>query len=108
MSMTDVDDHPIELRDRETIVAGGDRRMGGEDASFPNHGDVLLGQLFTSPIGSCVPHELEREQSRMAFVHVMGLERVMSERLQHAYAADAEHDFLRQTVTLVAAVEPVR
>jgi hypothetical protein len=51
--------------------------------------------------------ELDDQQARVTFVHVKAPDRVVAECAQHTHAANAEHDLLRQTVALVAAVKHV-
>ena len=64
----------------------------------------------SSKLSFCIAHVepdlLEREEGRVAFVHVEdgGLE---THRLQGAHAADAQHDFLADARVDVAAVEGI-
>ena len=102
---------PIELGDAaemleeqvigERIVARGHRRVRGEHAL---RGDRLEPGLEAEARGQLLAQQLERQERRMAFVHVPDGGRE-AERAQRAHAADAEHHFLRDAVRLVAAVE---
>ncbi len=93
---------------RELVVARLDRRVGGEHAHVAHAAVVVLGvhRQRAAALAPEARQELDREQRRVALVHVVGRD-VEAERPQDAAAADAEHDLLLQPVDLVTAIQVV-
>jgi hypothetical protein len=87
----------------ERVMAGGNRRVGGEYRGcrncFAGRGerDATVGELT---------HQLDAEERGVAFVHVPGGRRD-PERAQRAHAADAEDHLLLDAGVVVPAVELV-
>ena len=90
----------------EAVVAGRNRRVGGEDA-LPAH---LLHVGFSGraqrSAAQLALQQRQRQQRRVALVHVVDIYPV-AERVGHARAAHAQHNLLLQAVVGVAAVEVI-
>jgi hypothetical protein len=95
----------------EPVVAGIDRGVGREDAEIAHAGRIgpvrVRRRQRRDLVAAEAAQELDREQRRVAFVHVVGLD-FEAERVERAQAADAENDLLLQAVDLVAAIEKMR
>ncbi len=88
----------------EDLVAGRDRRVGREDGRATH----LVQRVVGRDAGlDKRPRALDRQEGRMALVHVEDGWRD-SERRQRADAADAEQQLLADPVLAIAAVERVR
>ncbi len=88
---------------REVVVAGGDRRMRGEDGVG---GHRLERRARVHALLHVLAHALEHEEGRVPLVDVPhgGSE---SQRAQRPHAAHAEHDLLLDARRAIAPVEPV-
>ena len=91
---------------RESIVAGGDRGVGRERQLR----GYLEGGLVERARGTrrqMLAGKLERQERRMAFVHVqdVGLGIRRQDGPQRAQTTDAEHDLLANAGVLIAAVQ---
>ena len=95
-------EHAGDLRGRVGVVAGGHRRVGGEDRALARGGQ---GVLARHAVLGRRAGDLQPGQRRMALVEVddAGLH---AERVQHAHAADAEQRVLPQPDLGVADVKP--
>ena len=60
----------------------------------------------SGPPPNCALHQRQRQQRRVAFVHVVHIHPV-AQRVGHAHAAHAQHDLLLQAVVGVAAIEVI-
>ena len=88
----------------EPVVAGLDRRVGGENALLLGGGQGV-GQVL--PGGHFFADQFQGEKGRVAFVHVED-RRLHAELAQQADAADAEQDFLHHPHRAVAAINARR
>ncbi len=94
----------FDQRERERVVAGGDRRVRREHRRPPH----LLQRVVEAPAALAqVADALQHDERGVAFVEVVD-RRLMTDRLEHADAADAEDDLLLDARLAVAAVEPRR
>ena len=96
----------VHLVEAELVVAGGHRRVGGEDALVGDLGDILFGRLGERRAVEVLLQQADAEQRGVALVHVVDLG-LDAERLQQRDAAEAEHGLLAEAVVGVAAVEVV-
>ena len=94
------------LLGREAVVPGRHRRVRGEHALAPHLLDVGLGGPVLRPAAQLAFEQRQRQQRRVAFVHVVHVY-AQAQRMGHAHAAHAQHDLLLQPVIRVAAVEVV-
>ena len=90
------------------IVAGGYRRVSGEDAMALDLVYVLFRNTMKIRLAKPAFEQGEDHKRRVALVHVVLFNIRMPHRTQDVHAAHAEDDFLTQAVTLVAAVQAVR
>ena len=90
--------------EREGIVAGGHRRVGGEDGRLAHLFErVVEARAVLDELADALQHD----ERRVPFVEVPD-GRLDAHRPQHAHAADAEDDLLLDAGFAVAAVEPGR
>ena len=89
-------------------MAGDHRRMRREHAFFAHGLNVIAVRHLPPGALSLFIQQLQRKQTRMAFVHMVAGDLLMTEGAQHAHAADAENHFLAEPVMAIAAVEIVR
>src|SRR5213078_1155744 len=94
-------------RQRELVMSGGYGGMRGEYAQRLDRLHDLARDRLLAALARFFVRELQREQGRVALVHVKAPDVAVTERTQHAHAADAEDHFLTKTVTRIAAVEVV-
>ena len=89
---------------RESVVAGGDRRVGGEDGGV---GHRLAGFFQRVARGYQLAQSLQAGESGVALVHVVdgGFD---ARSAQGADAADAQDQLLQEPGVLPTAVEPGR
>ena len=97
--------HAREIFHRKTVVPRGHRSMGGEDALAADPFNVLAADGFASLFCGFFVEQLQREQRRVAFVHVVAGEVVVAKGVENADASDSQDDFLAQTVVRIAAVQ---
>ena len=92
---------------RKAVVAGLDRSMGSKYAVLPCDLRIVAGMLggVAVQVAVAVQH-FQCQQGRVPLVHVVGLD-LEAERPQQADAADPEHDFLLEPVSVIAAVQPI-
>ncbi len=89
-------------RARERVVACGHWRVRGENV---RGGDELQRSVEVESLSAhAEPNAFQREEGRVAFVHVedFGID---PERGERVHTADAEHDFLPHPHFQIAAVE---
>ena len=92
---------------RELIVSCGNRRMGREYALVP-HALYVLGIRPDPACLSCFHiEELEDKKARVTFIHVEPFDVGIAESIEKPDPAYPEEHFLRETISLVAAVEVV-
>ena len=89
------------------IVAGRNGRVRGEDAHVTHAVDVELLHPSGKALFEAAFEQTERKQSGVAFVHVKGFKLAGVEFFGHPETAEAEHDFLRQAIALIAAVKRI-
>lgn len=95
----------IDQCQRKVIMSRSHRCVRCENAFLPDSLNVLtIGRPPAATSGLLVK-QFQREQTRMAFVHVVALDLLVSQGTQYAYPANAEDDFLIQPIVLIAAVE---
>src|SRR6266404_7823047 len=87
---------------RERIIAGGHRRVRGENVC--RRDDLKRGIEIEFLLRDFSANALEREKRGVPFVHVENL-RIDIHRLERFHAADPEHDFLTHPHFLIAAVK---
>ncbi len=75
--------------DRKLVVAGWNRRVGGEDTPVPHPIYVLWGYRFPACSPGRLIEKFERQQGSMAFVHMETAHIVIAESAQHPDSADA-------------------
>ena len=90
----------------EAIVAGRNRRVGGEDALPAHLGEVGLRGRAQRSTALLALQQSQRQQRRVAFVHVIYIHTV-AQRVGHARATHAQHNLLLQAVVAVPAVEMI-
>ena len=90
----------------ETVVAGGHRGMGGEDAPLPHLFDVGFRGRAQRPAAQLALKQRQRQQRRVALIHMKDIDPV-AQSAGHAQPAHAENNLLLQAVVGVAAVEVV-
>ena len=78
--------------------------MSCEDALAPDLFNVFAADGFASGLCSFFIEQLQREQSRVAFVHVVAGEVVVAEGAENTHASDPQDDLLAQTVVRIAAI----
>ncbi len=89
-------------------MPGRHRGVGREDAHVVHRREVLADD-FTPPVASrLVAQELEDQQGRVALVHVVAVELIVAQRLQHTHTADTEQNFLGKAVTIVPPIQVIR
>jgi len=90
----------------EAVVAGRNRGVGGEDALLPHRLVVALLRLGERPAAQLLLEQGHGQQRGVPLVQVVDVD-LVAQRLQHAQAADAEHDLLGEAVVGVSAIEMV-
>ena len=90
----------------ETIVAGGNRSVGGEDALVAHHGEVGVGGRAQRAAAQLAFEQRQGQQRGVALVHVIDVY-MQPQCIGHAHAAHAQHDLLLQAIVGVATVEMV-
>jgi hypothetical protein len=89
-------------------MAGWDWSVSGED-TLPSYRRDVFGRKFGSTGGvTMLPHEGDRQQRRVSFIHMEPLQSVAPECTKHAYATDPQQHFLAQAVSTVSTVQLVR
>src|SRR5215469_7284195 len=81
--------------------------MRGEDAHVAYAVDIELLQATGKTLIEAALEEPQGKQGRMPFVHVVDLNLARVQLFEQPEATKAEHDFLRQTVSLIPAVKAV-
>ena len=79
--------------------------MSGEDALAADLFNVLAADGFASLFCGFFVEQLQREQRRVAFVHVVAGQVVVAKGAENADASDSQDDFLAQTVVRIAGVQ---
>ena len=90
----------------ESVVARGNRGVGGKHALVAHHRQVRLGGRAQRAAAHLAFEQRQREQRGVALVHVIHVY-MQAQSVGHAHAAHAEHDLLLQAIVGVAAVEVV-
>ncbi len=91
--------------ERELVMAGGHRCVGGEDALWPDGLHILVVEPVAVEPACAFVEQLQSEQRGVTLVHVEAADLVIAEGAQHPHPADAEDDFLAEAVVRVAAVK---
>src|SRR5690349_14689790 len=86
--------HLIDKLDRESIVPGRHRSMGGENTFFANRLNIDPIRRRSAGALRLFVQQLQREQARMTLVHVIALDVAMSQCAEHPHPAHAENYFL--------------
>ena len=94
------------LLQRKSIVAGGNRRVCGEDAPPAHRGEISFSGRAERSAAQLAFKQRQGEQCRVAFVHVVHIHPV-AKRVGHASSAHAQHNLLLQAVVAVAAVKVI-
>ena len=75
------------------------RRVGGKHAFAAHFLHVVAREGASCPrLLRLFIEQFDRQQARVAFVHVEAVDVAVAQRPQHPHAADAENDFLTQTI----------
>src|SRR5947209_20319337 len=88
-------------------MAGRHRRVRRENAKPP---DTIHVELLDAPckaLRQAAFQKAQRQQRRMAFIHVVALDIGVAELAQDLKPAEAQHNFLRQAVAVVATIQRV-
>lgn len=93
---------------RKLVVPRRHRCVRREDAELPHGFDILVrdGSAASAPRG--LVEQLQREEARVAFIHVKAVELPKAKPAQHPRAADAEDRLLAQPISGIATVEMIR
>ncbi len=95
---------PLDQMERECVVPGRHRGVGGEDRRAPHFGERRLEVL---PRVEELANALQHDEGRMTLVEVVQRRR-QSQRTQHADTADAQDDLLLHPRLAIAAVQARR
>ena len=90
----------------EAVMPGRNRRVRGEDALFRTCSMSASVAASSGPPPSCALQQGQRQQRRVAFVHVVDID-AAAQRVRHAHSAHAQHNLLLQAVVGVAAIQVV-
>jgi hypothetical protein len=96
----------VHLIETELVVPGGDRSMGGEDASLSHVCAIGVGGLAERAVAESLFKKADGKQRGVAFVHVIDLG-LGAEGLKESDTAEAENGLLTETIEGVAAVEVI-
>ena len=92
----------------KSVMTSPDRGVRREDAHLPDTYLVIDGlalhDVFRRAAG--LVEELEGQEGRVPFIHVIGID-VEAKHPEHAHAADAQHNFLLESISGVAAIKAV-
>ncbi len=100
-------EHAVGEIQRELVVAGGYRRVGGEHALPADGVDVFLGNDRIPEPRGVLGQQLQHQQARVPLIHVVAADLGVAQGAQHPDPADAQYRFLAQAVMLAAAIEVV-
>ena len=77
--------------------------MRCKHAPPPHHLNVRIVGCALRPTAQLTLQQCQRKQRRVALVHVVHVD-AQAQRMRHAHAAHAQHNFLLQAVVRIAAV----
>src|ERR1700735_1471421 len=91
----------LHQRKRKNVGAGGERRVRGEDRRFA---DVLKSLVETLATRDQHAQPFQQSKRRMAFINVY-CRPVNSQGFPHLHAADAQYDFLPQSLLRIVGIQ---
>ena len=86
-------------------MSGRNRRVRGEHALIANSFDVLAAYGSAPSLLRFFPKQLQRQQRRMPFIHVVARQVGVAQGIEHAHAADPQQHFLPQPVVRIATIQ---
>ena len=90
---------------RKAIVSRGNRSVRRKNAFAPHLLDVFAANRSPPGFFRFLTQQFQRQQRRMAFVHVVARQFGISQRAKHAHATDTQQHFLAQPVVGIAAIK---
>src|SRR5436305_6672227 len=88
-------------------MASRHRRVRCENAKPPDTVNIELLNAPSKALRQAAFQKAQRQQRRMAFIHVVALDIGVAELAQDLKPAEAQHNFLRQAVAVVATIQRI-
>ena len=82
--------------------------MRGKHALAADFFDIFSANRFSASLFRFFAQQVQRQQGRVALVHVVSRQICVSQRAQHPHSTDAEQHLLAQTVIGITAIKAPR